>query len=428
MARRCVKFDMNELARIAAAAMGSENCVHVEKYPDGMYSKAFLLTMDNDKQVVAKVPNPNAGLAHFTTASEVATMDFAREICKTPSPEVLAWSSKANGSPVGAEYIIMEKVEGVPLSTHWTSMPFDKKTEIVKRLAGYQEAWMSYTFKQYGSLYYAKDVPASSAQPEFSYYDKNSAEIKDKRFAVGPMVHRQTVDYGRAEVDFYRGPYDPTRILGIIDWQASSLVPLYENASMPALLDYVGPPIEGIERPEMPKNLDGLDKVERARAVDNWMDMTLAVYYRMVIFHTNKRLYSAVEFRETISYDLLIYARNILIDGEVIYLDRVADELRKTWDTLPGVKRLGSPPFPFTFSQEELAVISKDYEDMAEGMNVMGLINQGTRDLFPSDSTVSHEKYELARETLREFKDAVLVEFSRNDEERAAVRSWWPFE
>lgn len=34
------------------------------------------MTMDDGKQVVAKVPNPNAGLPHFTIASEVATMEF----------------------------------------------------------------------------------------------------------------------------------------------------------------------------------------------------------------------------------------------------------------------------------------------------------------------------------------------------------------
>jgi hypothetical protein len=32
--------------------------------------------MDDGRQVVAKIPNPNAGRPHFTTASEVATMDF----------------------------------------------------------------------------------------------------------------------------------------------------------------------------------------------------------------------------------------------------------------------------------------------------------------------------------------------------------------
>jgi hypothetical protein len=32
--------------------------------------------MDNGKEVVAKIPNPNCGQPHFTTASEVATMQF----------------------------------------------------------------------------------------------------------------------------------------------------------------------------------------------------------------------------------------------------------------------------------------------------------------------------------------------------------------
>ena len=41
-----------------------------------MFNKAFLMSMDDGQEVIAKVPNPNAGVAHFTTASEVATMDF----------------------------------------------------------------------------------------------------------------------------------------------------------------------------------------------------------------------------------------------------------------------------------------------------------------------------------------------------------------
>ena len=36
--------------------------------------------MDDDLQVVAKIPNPNAGLKHFTTASEVATMDLVNTL------------------------------------------------------------------------------------------------------------------------------------------------------------------------------------------------------------------------------------------------------------------------------------------------------------------------------------------------------------
>lgn len=34
--------------------------------------------MDTGKEVNAKVPNSNAGIEHYTAASEVATMDFVR--------------------------------------------------------------------------------------------------------------------------------------------------------------------------------------------------------------------------------------------------------------------------------------------------------------------------------------------------------------
>ncbi len=76
MAQRCVRYDVHELARLAVDAIGANSCVNIERYPDGMYNKALLLTMENGAQAVAKVKNPNAGRPHFTTASEVATMEF----------------------------------------------------------------------------------------------------------------------------------------------------------------------------------------------------------------------------------------------------------------------------------------------------------------------------------------------------------------
>lgn len=76
MSERYVRFDLRELCRLAAKAVGSEECVKITKYPDGMSNKAFLMAMNDGKEVVAKIPTPIAGRPHFTTASEVATMDF----------------------------------------------------------------------------------------------------------------------------------------------------------------------------------------------------------------------------------------------------------------------------------------------------------------------------------------------------------------
>jgi hypothetical protein len=67
---------MNELARLAAESVGAEACLNVEKCPDGLYNKAYEFTLSNGKQVIGKVPNPNAGPPHHVVASEVATMTF----------------------------------------------------------------------------------------------------------------------------------------------------------------------------------------------------------------------------------------------------------------------------------------------------------------------------------------------------------------
>jgi hypothetical protein len=46
------------------------------KCKEGMNNKAYILTMDNGVEVLAKLPNPCAGPSFYTTASEVATRTF----------------------------------------------------------------------------------------------------------------------------------------------------------------------------------------------------------------------------------------------------------------------------------------------------------------------------------------------------------------
>lgn len=46
LSQRYVHFNVQELARIAAEAVGSASCGSMEKHPDGLYNKALLLTME----------------------------------------------------------------------------------------------------------------------------------------------------------------------------------------------------------------------------------------------------------------------------------------------------------------------------------------------------------------------------------------------
>jgi hypothetical protein len=69
-------FNVQELQRIAAESVGAQSCISISKLAEGGYNKVFRLVMDNGLVAIARIPNPNAGPAHNTTASEVATMDF----------------------------------------------------------------------------------------------------------------------------------------------------------------------------------------------------------------------------------------------------------------------------------------------------------------------------------------------------------------
>lgn len=90
---------MNCLAKVAADSVGAARCIDIKKYPDGMLNKAFLMSMDDGQEVIAKVPNPNAGVPHFTTASKVATMDFVSSLWAL-STSILAETSDLVGQKI----------------------------------------------------------------------------------------------------------------------------------------------------------------------------------------------------------------------------------------------------------------------------------------------------------------------------------------
>ncbi|KAL4758252.1 uncharacterized protein BDW70DRAFT_152607 [Aspergillus foveolatus] len=104
--QRYVKFTIDNLCSQASSLFGPETkCVRIVKL-EGNFNKAFLLTIDDGNEVIAKIPCANAGMAFLTTASEVATLKFFLQSHLTIRvPEVYAWSSDST-NPVDAEYII----------------------------------------------------------------------------------------------------------------------------------------------------------------------------------------------------------------------------------------------------------------------------------------------------------------------------------
>ncbi|KAG0160882.1 hypothetical protein PDIDSM_8414 [Penicillium digitatum] len=196
--RREITCDMNMLVRVAADSVGAAEYISITKYPDGMFNKAFLMTMEDGREVVAKVPNPNAGIAHSTTANwEVS------KVLDTPVPHFHAWNSHAEHHPAGAEFIIMDKVEGVPPSQVWSTMPLQQRLNVIIAMTSLQKKWLSVSFSHYGGLYYARDVQL----PAGNHYIKDGTAVKDSVFAIGPATGQDWFDASRSGLDIERVPW-----------------------------------------------------------------------------------------------------------------------------------------------------------------------------------------------------------------------------
>ncbi|KAF2755863.1 kinase-like protein [Pseudovirgaria hyperparasitica] len=203
LACRYVRFNLPGLLQVSSKAMGGRSCVEIEKLHEGNFNKVFLITFDDGRDLIAKIPNPNAGPPHFTTASEVATMDYIRNILGIPAPQVYGYCSSTD-NPVRAEYILMERSKGIELGKIWENMPGKDKFEIVRSLVGYEKAMYSVNSPMYGSLYYAKDLPNLSSGQFL-----NSTDVVGEvaPFAIGPTTNRAFFDGGRYNVEAKRGPW-----------------------------------------------------------------------------------------------------------------------------------------------------------------------------------------------------------------------------
>lgn len=144
------RFDVSNLRQAACKAVGSTECMSVEKIGEGNYNKAYRLVMKDGQKIIAKIPHPNAGPPMYTTASEVATMNFAKTILDLPVPKVLAWSA-TDQNPVESEYIIMEEAKGSQLHEVWQNLELRAKRDVIREIVDVEKKMLSVSFDRYST-------------------------------------------------------------------------------------------------------------------------------------------------------------------------------------------------------------------------------------------------------------------------------------
>lgn len=225
-------------------------------------------------------------------------------------------------------------------------------------------------------------------------------------------------------------PNRPTQILGIIDWQATQIAPLFDHRLQPSFLDYDGPDIdiEKLERPKFPDNLDGLTSEARARAISLYTSISVLIAFRRLVKSRTPHIYNVMKFQTTEPSHLLDLSKRLFEIGEA-HVHFLLAGLKAKWTDIPAVQAAASSPrFPLSFSENQLTEIETDVEAATHGIELMEKFRRRLGELWPDKGVVRHEHYEETKARLRQLKDEALHEYARTEQDKALFELFWPFD
>jgi hypothetical protein len=202
-AERRLQFDVDALAKVVCRSVNRPvgSLTSITKLPEGGFNRILQANFDDGYAVIARLPYSTTVPKCHAVASEVATLDLLRS-CGVPVPKVLAYSpDRAN--PVGAEYTLLEKIEGTPLSNQWFSMDNKTRVKIMRQIIDIEKRFMSIEFPANGSLYYRRDL--GNSQFAISLPGQ-SEEPTANHIVIGPTAQHEWWYQERALLDVDRGP------------------------------------------------------------------------------------------------------------------------------------------------------------------------------------------------------------------------------
>ncbi len=185
--------------------LGSNKTYHVEHLQDGPYNKFYLVSYEDGKFVI-KVTLPIC--PKLKTESEVATLKWVYLNTGLPVPKVKCYDSSRD-NPIGFEWILMDRIDGRPLSECFKQIPDGSLERIIKQIAQYTAKAFNKPFSVICNIY----PPAPNTASE----DPRPGELVCMPFFWGE----------RGYLGYPRGPFRDTQ-----EWNNSRLRFAYSDISM----------------------------------------------------------------------------------------------------------------------------------------------------------------------------------------------------
>ncbi|OQE73376.1 hypothetical protein PENNAL_c0088G08743 [Penicillium nalgiovense] len=204
-AERSLRFDVDALARVVCHSVSRHlnDVVSITKLAEGGFNRVLQISFDDGYVVLARLPYNTTVPKHHAVASEAAILAFLHSH-GVPVPNVLGYSPD-HMNDVGTGYILLEKIDGTPLSDQWFYMDTKTRVKMMKQIVEIEKQVMSIRFPANGSLYYWRGLNSSERAISTS---QDSDLSSPDQIVVGPTAQHEWWYQERDLLDIDRGPWN----------------------------------------------------------------------------------------------------------------------------------------------------------------------------------------------------------------------------
>ncbi|KAH0003418.1 hypothetical protein KCU78_g13910, partial [Aureobasidium melanogenum] len=322
-----------------------------------------------------------------------------------PIPEIFDWASSAE-NPVGSEYIVMAKAKG-------------KHTQDVLRSVGERElAWLEKFAKPrfpreplYREFYDRQKVdPEVQKQNLRQYLDIAQLMVPEQAKLHKPTIRHPDLSPGNVFVS-------DGNITGLIDWQHTSVLPLFLQAKLPKHFQNWGDEdSENLKPPRLPDDFDCLTMSEQEAEQEKYRRRQLHYFYVAYTRRNNKLHFDAISKPHLVMVSRLFDIAGQPWEGNNVSLKA---EIIKTLQHWPDL----ACTVPYTTKERSdcLAIDEKQQEADAQMQVLRECFNINIDGWVPSDL------YDLATSRADDVKEQ-MMRAADTDEERREIQDNWPFQ
>ncbi|KAF5375832.1 hypothetical protein D9615_008232 [Tricholomella constricta] len=207
-------------------------------------------------------------------------------------------------------------------------------------------------------------------------------------------------------------------IMGLIDWQHTSILPPFLLAGIPGRFqNYDDPVSQALTSPSVPTNMDELDQFEQSHAMELYHRRLVHFHYVKNTEKYNKLHHDALSDPLSMFIGRLFNQAGAPWEGETHALKTSLIEATEIWGWLTG----DGVPCPVVFEPEDLC----ETKELSAKLQVADENFEGCRGIigFETETWVSNEHYKMAMDLAELLKLRVLTELPK--ELRATFEANW---